>query len=433
MEAVPSHFEGLKLYPHQEQACRAILSNKNVLLVSPTGSGKSLCYLLPTKLTGRPTLVISPLIALMEDQIRNAQHFGFVADAIHSGTSKFRQWSILARWLTGDQQIIVTSPERLMDEKIRRHFTKLPPGLIVVDEAHCAVTWGQRFRPAYQKLGGLITSLGRPPVLAMTATATPTLRASLIESLGIGEVEGISVPFLLPHMNIRAMRVDSSAVRVKLLCSLLADNRYLPMVVYCPTRRMSEALTNYLCGRNVTARVYHAGQKFQERRNAVQKFRENPNSILIATPAFEMGIDIPGIRTAVHFGLPTSLLSYVQGIGRAGRDKNGGKAILLYCESDLDRMDSLLSRGGTGDAPRDQLLSDAQTLRDVFSFAASPGCRLLYLNRYFFPDIQDHGEPCGRCDNCAHLARLHAASLIAFPSRTVKSPKLPDQSLPVGN
>lgn len=388
---------GRKLFEHQDQACAALLSGRDVMLVAPMGSGKSLCYQLPTHLSTKPTLVISPLIALMDDQVKKTRSLGLDAAVLHGGIEAYEQWRTISKWMAGTLRVLYTSPERLCDPRLRQCFGVMRPGLIVVDEAHCISTWGSRFRPAYRQLGQMCKAFGPVPLLAMTASAKPAVQLEIVRSLDLCNPVLISAPFVFANLELRAEAVKNGKDRLGILLNLTAHPSSLPLVVFCLTRKQCDWVSAFLLQSGRRVLKYHAGMTRLERSHVTETFRESTSDILVATSAYELGIDKNNIRTVVHLGLPSSLESYVQGVGRAGRDGDEASAILLYDEHDLDVIDAVAGHRHENDNSLDEMASAAA---EVYAFAQTKGCRVGFLNGHFFPKVAEEIEACGNCDRC---------------------------------
>jgi ATP-dependent DNA helicase RecQ len=387
----------------QRRACEALLAGRDVLLVAPTGAGKSLCYQLMTKITGRPTLVVSPLIALMDDQAAGSARLALKAACLHSGIEGRRQWMTVASWMSGTLNVLYTSPERLRDQRLLAALDANPPGLIVIDEAHCITTWGRRFRPAYRQIGDLARQYSGTPVLAMTATAKSAIQRDIADTLGLKGHVTVSEPLALTQITVKAVHAATAAERATVLGDLARRDDLFPMVIFCILRKHCEVVAALLRRLGLTAFVYHAGMPLAQRAEVSDAFQAGGGrTVLVATSAYEMGVNVPGIRSVIHYGLPASLESYVQGIGRAGRDGRPAMAILLYADADLDILDSLENLGcSSSSAPDDHLNLAAQ---DAYAFAATRSCRKAFLGSYFHPETRSTGlARCGWCDNCERL------------------------------
>ena len=445
--------------PYQEAVCRSVTEGRDVLLVMPTGAGKSLCYQLPGVARAGTTLVVSPLISLMEDQVAKLQAQGLRAERIHSGRPRIEARRTCEEYLGGRLDFLFIAPERLSVPGFPEMLARRPPTLVAVDEAHCISHWGHDFRPDYRMLGERIPLLGPAPVIALTATATSLVQRDICEQLGIPQARRFIHGFRRENIAIELAEMKPSA-RVAVAERLLGDPANRPAIVYAPTRKQTEGLAQRLSGLCPVA-GYHAGMTAPQRDEVQAAFQEGRLEAIVATIAFGMGIDKPDIRTVIHMALPASVESYYQEIGRAGRDGAPSRAVLLSGWSDRkthefffdrdypevpvlrrvwealyyepqpreallgrvalepDRLDNAIEKlwihgGARIDAAESvsrghsdwerpylaQRLHKQEQLERVTRYAGSRGCRMVRLITHF-GDQEDDGRPCGRCDMCA--------------------------------
>ncbi len=445
--------------PYQEEACRTAAEGRDVLLVMPTGAGKSLCYQLPGLARGGTTLVISPLIALMEDQVAKLQAQGLAADRIHSGRQRDASRAACRAYLDGQLDFLFIAPERLKVPGFPEMLARRKPTLVAVDEAHCISQWGHDFRPDYRMLGARLPLFRPAPVIALTATATPAVQNDIVEQLGLGDAARFIHGFRRTNLAIEVLE-RSPGERAEAACDLLRDPSRRPAILYAPTRKHAEALASEL-GAPCRAAAYHAGLPAAERDAVQSAFLAGRLDVVVATIAFGMGIDKPDVRTVIHTALPATLEGYYQEIGRAGRDGAPSRAILFqsfvdrkthdfFLERDypeaavLERISGYLSaRAVSVDALRARAGLDPETfekaleklwlhggarvtpdetvekgsggwkrsyeaqrkhryaqLEKMHRYAQKETCRMLQLVRHF-GDEQDGGAPCGLCDVCA--------------------------------
>lgn len=318
---------------NQEAVCRAATEGRDVLLVMPTGAGKSLCYQLPALARGGTALVISPLIALMEDQASKLAALGLRVARIHSGMDREESRQACRDYLDGALQFLFIAPERMRVPGFPEMLAKRKPSLVAIDEAHCISQWGHDFRPDYRMLGQYLPALRPAPVIALTATATPVVQRDIPEQLGMAA----------PALFIHGFRRDNLAIEVvevakprrpAFVAELLADPARRPAIIYAPSRKEAEALALTLAALFPTA-AYHAGLDPDHRDRVQRAFLGSKLEVVVATIAFGMGIDKPDVRTVVHTALPASLEAYYQEIGRAGRDGRPSRTILMHSYADL--------------------------------------------------------------------------------------------------
>ncbi len=338
---------------NQEAVCRAAIDGRDLLLVMPTGSGKSLCYQLPALARGGTALVISPLIALMEDQAAKLTALGLSVARIHSGLERAAARQACVDYLAGNLQFLFIAPERLRVRGFPEMLAKRRLALIAIDEAHCISQWGHDFRPDYRMLGHHLPALRgngdhRAPILALTATATPTVQKDIVQQLAMEKPARFIHGFRRDNLAIEVVEVPVP-MRAGILCKLLADETRRPAIVYAQSRRQSEELAQVLSatstrGRPLRAAAYHAGMDAETRERVQKAFQAAELEIVVATIAFGMGIDKADIRTVIHAGLPSTLEGYYQEIGRAGRDGKLSRTYLMHSYADQRTHDFLLTR-----------------------------------------------------------------------------------------
>ena len=327
--------------PGQREAVAAALGGRDSLVVMPTGGGKSLCYQLPA-LAGRGlVVVVSPLIALMSDQLGRLERAGVRAHMLASGMAEGHNARALGEIESGATELVLAAPERFASGAFRAALGRREVALFVVDEAHCVAEWGHDFRPDYLRLGDAIASLGRPPVMATTATATPRVAREIAQRLGLRDWVSVRSGFDRPNLSFDVVSVEGRGALERKWAALqcvLGDAGALPAIVYCGTRRDADRLTQRLAGEGIASVPYHAGMAPDARADSQAAFMEGRAEVVVATNAFGMGVDKADVRTVAHWALPTSLEAYYQEAGRAGRDGAPARALLLAARVDLGRL-----------------------------------------------------------------------------------------------
>jgi ATP-dependent DNA helicase RecQ len=332
--------------PGQREAVQAALDGRDSLVVMPTGGGKSLCYQLPA-LAGEVdpahplVVVVSPLIALMTDQWRRLEEAGVRAAMLASGMQEGHNEQALREIEAGVTQLVLAAPERFASSAFRAALARRRVGLFVVDEAHCVAEWGHDFRPDYLRLHDAIAALGRPPVMAATATATPRVAQEIAERLGLREWVSIRSGFDRPNVAFDVASVEGKGAVARkraALMHVLSDANALPAIVYCGTRKDTDDVAASIAQAGIATVTYHAGMTPEKRRESQAAFMEGRALVVVATNAFGMGVDKADVRTVAHWALPTSLEAYYQEAGRGGRDGKPARALLLASRMDLGRL-----------------------------------------------------------------------------------------------
>jgi ATP-dependent DNA helicase RecQ len=327
---------------NQEAVCRAATDGRDVLLVMPTGAGKSLCYQLPAIARGGTGLVVSPLIALMDDQAAKLAAAGLRVARIHSGLSREDSRQACRDYLDGKLQFLFIAPERMRVPGFPEMLARRKPSLIAIDEAHCISAWGHDFRPDYRMLGDFLPALRPAPIIALTATATPAVQKDIVTQLQLEQPKLFIHGFRRENLSIEVMEL-SKPQRLAFTTDFLNDKTRRPAIVYAPSRKAAEELAGEL-GRRFPAAAYHAGLEPSVRERVQKHFQSGKLECVVATIAFGMGIDKADVRTVVHYALPASVEAYYQEIGRAGRDGEQSRTVLLYSFADRKVHDFFLER-----------------------------------------------------------------------------------------
>lgn len=365
-------FGYVQFRPGQEAAIGAVLAGRSAAAIFPTGSGKSLCYQLPALRLPHLTLVVSPLLALMQDQLAFLRRHGISAASIDSAQSREQVSETMAKAKAGELKILMISVERLKNERFRSFIQQVPISLLVIDEAHCISEWGHNFRPDYLKLPDYQRQFAIPQVLLLTATATPPVIADMRGKFAIAEADVVTTGFYRPNLN---LRIEPLAGRAKLswLGHWLSARREQASIVYVTQQKTAEQVAEFLSQQGITAQAYHAGLP-HERREAIQRgFMAGQSRCIVATIAFGMGIDKSDIRNVVHFDLPKSIEDYSQEIGRAGRDGLPSECLVLANRDSLNVLENFVY----GDTPEREGI---QFVLEEIRRAASDGEWELMLN-----------------------------------------------------
>ena len=359
--------------PGQEQAIRAVVAGRSAAAIFPTGSGKSLCYQLPALLLPHLTLVVSPLLALMQDQLAFLHRHGIAAASIDSAQSREQASATMARAKSGELKILMISVERLKNERFRNFISQVPISLLVVDEAHCISEWGHNFRPDYLKLPDYQGQFNIPQALLLTATATPPVIADMQAKFAIAADDVVTTGFYRSNLNLLVEPV-SGFNKQRRLVEWLGDKGGQPTIVYVTQQKTAEQVAEHLAQRGFPASAYHAGMAHELRESIQRRFMDGELNCIVATIAFGMGIDKSDIRNVVHYDLPKSVENYSQEIGRAGRDGNPSDCLVLANRDSL----SVLQNFVYGDTPE---LEGIRCVLDELLQSASGGQWELMLNQ----------------------------------------------------
>ncbi len=420
--------------PGQQEAVEAALQGRDSLVVMPTGGGKSLCYQLPGLASEDLTIVVSPLIALMNDQWQRLSAAGHPVAMISSAISEEAARLALTRVRGGEARIVYCAPERFASRPFLEAIGARRVDLLAVDEAHCVSEWGHDFRPDYLRLPQIAERLGRPTVMACTATATEAVAAEIVSRFALRDPLRIRSGFDRPNLSFDVVGLEgrgSKARRMALLEVGLADPENRPAIVYCGTRRDTEEVAALLRRAGRSALAYHAGIEAEERTESQRRFMADEVDVIVATNAFGMGVDKAGVRSVWHMAIPTSLEAYYQEAGRAGRDGLPAKAVLLAMRADLGR----LVRFNEQRSPEQEIARERgwRDYRVIKSFIYSERCRRRQLLDHF--GDRQAGRPLERCcDHCDPLRWLPDPETIAVrPARTPRRGAAPTPELSVAD
>jgi ATP-dependent DNA helicase RecQ len=334
--------------PGQEEVIRAVLDGRDTLAVMPTGGGKSLCYQVPALMREDLTVIVSPLISLMKDQVDSLLQSAVEGAAtLHSGLSPEERWEVERKVRTGEIRMLYIAPERLRSLEFVLTLRRTGVGLFVVDEAHCISEWGHDFRPDYLFLPRVVRDLGAPPVLALTATATPRVRQDILNSLKMREPKVVVTNFNRPNLTYRVLPAKEKKDKLPLILGVIRRSPS-PGIIYGTTRKECEELAASLRRTGVNAGHYHAGMDAAERSSVQERFMTEELDVVVATVAFGMGVDKPNVRFVIHASVPGSLPAYLQESGRAGRDGESSECVVLHRGADLGRRKRLVTIGAAG-------------------------------------------------------------------------------------
>ena len=384
----------------QEAVIDAVLAGRDALAVMPTGGGKSLCFQVPALVRGGLTVVVSPLVALMQDQVAALRLAGVAADAIHSLHPRAENVGIWRRVAAGETRLLYLAPERLMTERMLAALSRLPISLFAVDEAHCVSQWGPSFRPEYAALSALRPRFPDVPILALTATADEVTREDISARLLSPDAAQFVAGFDRP--NIRLAVEPRNSARRQLL-AFVKQRRGQSGIVYCLSRRKVEQTAALLESEGFRALPYHAGMTAEDRNANQDIFIAEPGVVIVATIAFGMGIDKPDVRYVFHTDIPSGIEAYYQEIGRAARDGAPGEACMLYGLDDIRMRRMFIDGDDSGD---DHKRRAHKRLDALVGFCETPGCRRVTLLAYF----GERTGPCGNCDTCLDPVALVEAT-----------------------
>ena len=391
------HYFGFDTFKgDQEAIIRNVLQGKDTFVLMPTGGGKSLCYQLPALLMEGTAIVISPLIALMKNQVdavRMVSANDDVAHFLNSSLSKSQVDAVKRGVLSGKTKLLYVAPESLTKEENVSFLSGVKISFYAVDEAHCISEWGHDFRPEYRRIRPLVNQIGVAPIIALTATATDKVRGDIKKSLGIMDAVEFKSSFNRPNLYYE-VRPKTENVEKDIIRFIL-QQKGKSGIIYCLSRKKVEELAEVLRANNINARAYHAGMESQVRTQTQDDFIMERLDVIVATIAFGMGIDKPDVRFVIHYDIPKSLEGYYQETGRAGRDGGEGRCITFYSPKDVRKLEKFME----GKPVSEQEIG-RQLIQETAAYAESSVCRRKFLLHYFGEEY--HQDNCGNCDNCLH-------------------------------
>jgi ATP-dependent DNA helicase RecQ len=388
----------------QQAIIEHVSGGGDALVLMPTGGGKSLCYQIPALLRGGTAIVVSPLIALMQDQVEALRQLGVEAEFLNSSLDAQAQREVERRFAAGALKLLYVAPERLLTERCLDLIERTPVALFAIDEAHCVSQWGHDFRPEYRQLTILHERFPAIPRIALTATADAPTRREIVERLALESAREFVASFDRPNICYRVAEKDDSRRQLK---EFLTAHQDASGIVYCLSRRKVEETAQWLVDQGVVALPYHAGMDAAKRARNQQRFLREDGIVMVATIAFGMGIDKPDVRFVAHMDLPKSMEGYYQETGRAGRDGLPADAWLCYGLGDVVTLAQFIAQSESGE---ERKRVERRKLDELLGYAETTACRRQRLLSYFGETL---AEPCGNCDNCLDPPVTWDASVVA--------------------
>ena len=393
-EQLQKYFGFDRFKGQQEEVIKSVLNGNDTFVLMPTGGGKSLCYQLPALIMEGTAIIISPLIALMKNQVDSIRSFGTedgIAHFLNSSLTKAAAQKVRDDVTSGKTKLLYVAPESLTKEDNIDFLKNVTISFYAIDEAHCISEWGHDFRPEYRRIKPIVSEIGTAPLIALTATATAKVQHDIQKTLGMLDANVFKASFNRPNLYYEVKPKSKPEAQI---IKFIKENEGKSGIIYCLSRKKVEELTQTLIVNNIKALPYHAGMDSATRSGNQDKFLMEEVDVIVATIAFGMGIDKPDVRFVIHYDIPKSLEGYYQETGRAGRDGGEGKCITLYSAKDIQKLEKFMQ----GKPVAEQEIG-RQLLLDTASYAESAICRRIILLNYFGEKLE---EPCGNCDNCVN-------------------------------